>query len=137
MTQDKSSNETPKVMASTNRRGWIGFDLDGTLAEYTHWQGPDHIGKPIEPTINLLKNYVNAGWEVRIFTARVYTDGSAERNAEYIRSMKAIDAWCSEHLGFIPQVTCKKDFGMVLLYDDRCRQVEQNTGRVIGDTPHL
>jgi hypothetical protein len=28
-----------------------------------------------------------------------------------------------------------KDFGMILLYDDRCRQVETNTGRIIGGNP--
>lgn len=25
--------------------GWIGVDLDGTLAGYDGWVGPEHIGK--------------------------------------------------------------------------------------------
>lgn len=29
--------------------GWIGVDLDGTLAEYTGWKGVEHIGEPITP----------------------------------------------------------------------------------------
>lgn len=27
--------------------GWIGVDLDGTLAHYSGWSDPDHIGEPI------------------------------------------------------------------------------------------
>jgi hypothetical protein len=27
--------------------GWIGVDLDGTLAFYDEWIGPEHIGAPI------------------------------------------------------------------------------------------
>ena len=27
--------------------GWIGVDLDGTLAFYDMWRGMEHIGKPI------------------------------------------------------------------------------------------
>jgi hypothetical protein len=50
--------------------GWIGFDLDGTLAEYGEWQGPTHIGKPIPSMIVRVKNYLDNGYEVRIMTAR-------------------------------------------------------------------
>ena len=31
--------------------GWIGVDLDGTLAHYGGWIGPDHIGDPIAPMV--------------------------------------------------------------------------------------
>lgn len=34
-------------------RGWIGVDLDGTLAEYHGWKGVDHIGPPV--TLRLLR----------------------------------------------------------------------------------
>jgi hydroxymethylpyrimidine pyrophosphatase-like HAD family hydrolase len=30
----------------------VVFDLDGTLAEYYQWEGPDKIGKPILPMLN-------------------------------------------------------------------------------------
>ena len=36
-----------------NGEGWIGFDLDGTLAKYDGWQGLDHIGEPIEAIVRL------------------------------------------------------------------------------------
>ena len=31
----------------SEHKGWIGVDLDGTLAEYHGWQGIEHIGEPI------------------------------------------------------------------------------------------
>lgn len=40
--------------------------------------------------------------------------------------------WLRKHgLGDL-EVTNMKDFDMELLFDDRCRQVETNTGRIIG-----
>jgi len=27
-------------------KGWVGVDLDGTLAHYDGWKGADHIGEP-------------------------------------------------------------------------------------------
>ena len=38
-----------------NGEKWIGFDLDGTLAEYDGWKGIEHIGKPIKPMCDLIK----------------------------------------------------------------------------------
>lgn len=40
-----------------------------------------------------------------------------------------IKAWCLEHLGQELEVTCSKDYGMILLYDDRAVQIIPNTGR--------
>lgn len=50
--------------------GWIGFDLDGTLATYDGWKGWDHIGDPIQKTVDLAKSFIAKGIEVRILTAR-------------------------------------------------------------------
>lgn len=101
--------------------GWIGVDLDGTLAEYGGWKGPDSIGKPIPAMLNRVLDWLNAGHEVRIFTAR----------ASVPEQIPFVVAWCKEHLGRELPVTNVKDFGMVTLYDDRCVQVETNTGRLI------
>lgn len=48
--------------------GWIGVDLDGTLAEYTGWHGPGHIGPPIPKMLDRVKNWLAEGVDVRIFT---------------------------------------------------------------------
>jgi hypothetical protein len=105
--------------------GWIGVDLDGTLAEYDHWRGEEHIGKPVELMVNRVKYWLNQGIEVRIFTARV----SGERQGIHPgRTTELIENWCEEHLGIKLPVTCIKDFGMVELWDDRAIQIIKNTG---------
>ena len=105
--------------------GWIGVDLDGTLAHYDGWNADDHsIGKPIPAMLDRVKKWLASGMEVRIFTARV---GGAHEDAEEARAL--VDDWCLKHLGVILTVTCKKDYSMIQLWDDRCVQVEPNTGR--------
>ncbi len=122
-------------------KGWVGVDLDGTLAFYDHWRGPDHIGAPIPAMLERVKKWLSEGIDVRIFTARVDAgtaalsmgnlDGEAYRNVESVE--RNIHRWCLKHLGRELPVTCKKDFGMIELWDDRCIQVIPNTGRTIAD----
>lgn len=107
--------------------GWIGVDLDGTLAEYTSWSGPGNIGAPIKAMVERVQRWLVLGKEVRIFTARL--SGSY---ADIVLARIAIEAWSKEHLGVILPVTNEKDYGMIELWDDRAVQVEMNTGKRIG-----
>ncbi len=50
--------------------GWIGVDLDGTLAHYDGWAGPESIGEPIPLMMARVREWLALGREVRIFTAR-------------------------------------------------------------------
>lgn len=50
--------------------GWIGVDLDGTLAHYAGWVGPDHIGEPIPAMLARVQQWIAEGRTVKIFTAR-------------------------------------------------------------------
>jgi hypothetical protein len=142
-----------------SNRGWIGVDLDGTLAKYDGWRGSDHIGEPIEPMLKRVQEWLEQGLTVKIFTARAYCppepqnpgklpagnynpDNLKIMEAEYTdwlsrrlqvrASLRAIQAWCGVHLGTILDVTCTKDFNMVELWDDRCVQVMTNTGERVG-----
>lgn len=112
----------------SSKRGWIGVDLDGTLAHYDHWRGVEHIGEPIHAMVDRVKCLLADGLEVRIFTARV-AGTPAERKA----ALRPIQAWCLEHIGVKLLVTATKDRDMELLFDDRCRQVETNTGRIVEE----
>jgi hypothetical protein len=114
-------------------QGWIGVDLDGTLAVYEGWQGAHNIGAPIPLMVERVKDWVRQGINVRIMTARVFSDGTPERNRDVEVSRDLIAAWCLEHLGFRLPVTCTKDYGMVELWDDRCVQVIPNTGQALRD----
>lgn len=132
-------------MSSKAGHGWIGVDLDGTLAQYEGWQGADHVGEPVPAMLARVKAWLNDGWEVRIFTARVSApcrpvghivpadvrDAVARvNNAETAR--RAINAWCEKHFGHRLPITCAKDYGMVELWDDRAVQVTPNTGEPVG-----
>ncbi len=109
--------------------GWIGCDLDGTLAHYDHWRGPEHIGEPIRPMLDRVRGWIKDGKEVRIFTARAAIPGQAKHVTEWLKQHKLFKKG-----GLKPiDVTATKDMKMRVLYDDRCRQVETNTGRLIGD----
>lgn len=131
-------------------KGWYGFDLDGTLAVYDGWKGCDHIGEPVKLMVDRIQRYCENGETVKIVTARV-----APRPDEYgnlveqsatvkdeedgvVRSHPAsyfIRKWCEKHLGFVPEITYKKDHLMLWLFDDRSVQVERNTGRILGVMP--
>ncbi len=112
--------------------GWIGVDLDGTLAMYDHWRGPDHIGEPIPAMVERVKRWLAEGVEVRIFTARVSDDGTPERMADAMVARNAVKAWCAKHLGRVVPVTNIKDYAMLELWDDRAVQVVMNTGAPVG-----
>lgn len=117
---------------SNNSQGWIGVDLDGTLAHYDHWRGPDHIGAPIVPMLDRVKAWLAEGRDVRVFTARVSHDGTEERRQQVHEARAAIHRWCVNHLGKVLYVTNIKDYEMLELWDDRAVQVEPNTGVVLG-----
>lgn len=116
----------------SGQHGWIGVDLDGTLARYDGWKGAEHIGAPVPAMLDRVKQWILEGREVRIFTARVSDDGGEQRIDEAERAFVAIRRWCLEHLGQELRITCVKDYAMLELYDDRAVQVEANTGRLIG-----
>ena len=103
--------------------GWIGVDLDCTLAEYHGWKVADEpIGKPIRYMVERVKRWLDKGKTVKIFTARVDgDDGFQERK---------IKEWCKEHLGQELEVTNVKTRSMYELWDDRAITVQRNTGRV-------
>ena len=111
-----------------SNRGWIGVDLDGTLAHYDEWRGPTHIGAPVPEMVERVKRWLAAGHTVKIFTARV----SHEPQADEVR--RAIAEWLVKHEIGLLEVTCTKDFAMIELWDDRCVQVEPNTGRPVAQS---
>lgn len=101
--------------------GWIGVDLDGTLATYDGWRGEMHIGAPVPRMVRRVKRWLAEGRVVKIFTARAFCASEP--------ALRNIEAWCEEHIGVILPITCMKDHGMVELWDDCCVQVMTNTGK--------
>lgn len=100
--------------------GWIGVDLDGTLAEYHGWNG-GHIGDPIPAMVKRVKGWLAEGITVKIFTARV-TNKDPD-------TIYRIQEWCMFHgMGKLP-VTNVKDWACIELWDDRAVRVVPNTGQ--------
>lgn len=121
--------------------GWIGVDLDGTLAQYNG--DVSIVGDPIEPMADRVRQWLKEGKDVRIVTARVahlwFTPSRAESQynagptlmvyhpteleVEHYRfsvEQKAIiERWCEHHLGKKLPVTAVKDYAMIELWDDR------------------
>lgn len=137
---------------SNKSNGWIGVDLDGTLATYTEGQYPQ-IGEPIEKIVKTVKQVLKSGYEVRIVTARIekwerlmtvykFLRDSPEVTAserlmkelfdeveeEAMRSRRPITNWCLTHIGVALEITAKKDFKMIKLIDDRAVAVNPNKG---------
>lgn len=113
---------------SKSPNGWIGVDLDGTLAEYNGWNGPESIGAPVPAMADRVRQWLADGRDVRIFTARVSHDETGDRVVDALRARRAISDWCAEHLGRVLTVTNVKDYDMTELWDDRAVQVVKNTG---------
>lgn len=108
--------------------GWIGVDLDGTLAINT--EDISEIGSPTnnpygESMIDRVKYWRKDGREVRIFTARVSPIGEEE----FVNEQRTlIENWCEKYIGEKLPITATKDFQMIELWDDRAIQVAHNLG---------
>lgn len=149
-----STNDTH----GANAQGWYGFDLDGTLAFYDTWRGIDHIGEPIAPMVDLIKEMHEEGKIVKILTARVSPRAKVETkpnpyyghgtpryaqhdlsytkvlyNCEHWSAKSFVQDWYIKFLGFMPEVTHEKDYAMLVLYDDRVKQVIPNKGILLED----
>ena len=110
----------------TNGKAWIAVDLDGTLAHYDEWRGVDHIGPPIPAMVDRVKQWLAEGTTVKVFTARV-SGNAVEANAARL----VIQRWLvKQGIGGL-EITCRKDYHMIALWDDRCVQVVPNTGRPV------
>lgn len=112
--------------------GSIAVDLDGTLAHYVPPYEPGKVGEPIYAMAKRVEAWLEQGVPVKIFTARVWTDGSPERDGQAILALAAIQRWCQKHFGVVLPVTCVKDPGIIEIWDDRAVAVERNTGAVLG-----
>ena len=102
---------------------WIGMDLDGTLAFHETHSSVETVGEPVPAMMTLLKELIDKGTRVKIFTARASDPDQLPIIRKWLKTQGLPDL----------EITNVKDYSMVRLYDDRCIQVETNTGRLIVD----
>jgi hypothetical protein len=115
--------ETGEEIAAFQPAVWTGVDLDGTLAHWDHGSSIETIGEPVPAMMALVKKMVANGIRVKIFTAR----------AQDPEQLPIIRKWLTENGLSDLEITNVKDYAMQRLYDDRCIQVERNSGRLIVD----
>ncbi len=97
--------------------GWIGVDLDGTLAHYEGWKD-GAIGEPVGSMLFRVRKWLADGVEVRVMTARAGVPEEAEK----------VRAWLDSQDLQAVGITDRKDFAMIELWDDRAVRVVFNTG---------
>jgi hypothetical protein len=122
-TEIKRLHDERNARSKGKPHGWIGVDLDATVALYDGWKGKEHIGEPIPFMIERIKEKMDQGYEIRIFTARA----SQEDQIPFV------EAWCEKHIGKKLVVTCCKDFACEEIWDDRAKQVVPNSGRFLEE----
>ena len=103
------------------RKGWIGMDLDGTLARAETLSGTSKIGAPIPEMVSLAARFAREGVTVKIFTARASDPEQVDKIHQWLRQNGLPEF----------EVTNVKDFEMIRLYDDRAVQVITNTGEIV------
>lgn len=140
MARREGETADERVLRLAAKGGWIGVDLDGTLAFYEDWMGWNVFGDPILLMQRRVRHWLAQDVEVRIFTARVGHDDevvhecrvTGERFTNEMMA-KAIQDWTEKHCGARLTVTCFKDVHMIEYWDDRAVQVVPNTGRTIAE----
>lgn len=110
------------ILEIPRSKPWVGFDLDGTLAEYTTWKGVGHIGAPVPAMVARLRKHLAQGDGVKILTARAKDPAAITPITTWLKALG---------LPALP-ITAEKDHAMTLFYDDRAVAVERNTGTVTG-----
>jgi len=110
--------------------GWIGVDLDGTLAHYDRWHEDGRIGEPVPAMAERVRAWLADGRTVVIFTARLARE--ADRPEAVAAARERIAAWTLQHFGVALRATAEKDYRFTTIVDDRCVAIEANTGRVLG-----
>ena len=105
--------------------GWIGVDLDGTLAMQAH-QTPYEIGAPVPEMVARVRGWLAHGYNVRILTSRLTPSAASPRDVDTVKA--AIEGWCLLHLGQAIPVTNIKDHVLLAILDDRAVHVTRDTG---------
>lgn len=108
--------------------GWVGFDLDGTVAQYTEFKGWQHIGDPVPGMINFIKKLRASGIQCKIFTARCSAESRAIDGLTFEQVEKVIQDWTEKYIGERLPVTSEKGCSMICFFDDSAVQINKNTG---------
>lgn len=107
----------------------VAVDFDGTLAHYEKFVAPDNLGEPIPEMVRKVKAELAKGTDVVIFTARVNPgQGSGQDALDATLAFVAIAEWSKKVFGKVLPITHEKSRHFVEIWDDRAKEIVQNTG---------
>lgn len=107
----------------------IGVDFDGTMARYDGWKGPEDVGEPVAEMVRKMKDAMKQGVKFWIFTARANPGGHEYKDSlDATVSIVAIAQWSMRVFGELLPITHEKNPLWQEIWDDRGRQVIENTG---------
>lgn len=108
---------------------YIGVDFDGTMATYDGWKGATVLGKPVPEMVRRMQEAMRQGSQFWIFTARVNPAGHKYKDSlDATEAFVAIAKWSMEVFGELLPITHEKNQLWQEIWDDRGRQVIENTG---------
>jgi hypothetical protein len=107
---------------------WIGVDLDGTLARTDSPRDDNLIGYPVPAMVERVRKWLDTGYTVKVFTARM-------SGPEPATTANRIARWTLKHIGTALEATCVKDYNCIAIWDDIAVTVEENTGRMLVTAP--
>lgn len=91
----------------------LAIDFDGVLALYDGWKGEEHLGEPHPDAPAMVRRYLEAGFQVTIFSVRAATREGRGRLKEWTKKLNLPD-----HLREAIETTALKPNAVVYL-DDR------------------
>lgn len=106
------------------------LDLDKSLAYHESEYGISKIGEPVWPMVEKVKEWLNKGYKITIFTARM---SEVAHTPEQIAEQKIMIKEFLERAGLpdLPKTAVKSpEFSHII--DDRAYHVERNAG-IISD----
>lgn len=109
-----------------NKNTHIALDLDKTIATYeSNWRARK-VGDPIVPMVSNILKWLNKGYKVSIFTARLAKD-----NLQEIQKQEKMISGFLRSAG-LPQLpmTCIKHAHFTHFLDDKAFHVIPNTGQI-------
>jgi hypothetical protein len=122
------SGLTNRMNAVIDTDYWVGVDLDGTLAEEVKVDENYAltIGKPYPKVIAFVKDLIDSGVKVKIFTPRV-----SEMEPRHAAAEKAIRKWTKAQFGTPIPSTATRDYLCVTILSVKVKQLVPDTGMTL------
>lgn len=112
-----------------NKNIHIACDFDRTLAHYESKKGLSYLGPAIPQMLEKVKDWLNKGYKVSIFTARVSLSGHSQ--VEMTKQKILIQDWLIKNGLPELEITADKQPKFTHFVDDKAIGVEPNTGRMM------